>query len=85
MSREEVIRSVEALQAEVEKLRAVDPLVQEKLTSLVRDIESHLDEPDAENSPGDRIPHLVQQFEVEHPRITEVLNRMMMALSDVGI
>lgn len=85
MRRDDVHQTVEMLQVEVEKLDAVDPVVQEKLTSLVRDIEQHLDQPDAGASPGDHIPNLIEQFEVEHPRITEILNRMMMALSDVGI
>ena len=88
MNKAELHQSLEALRAEVDKLDAADDSARERLTYLIGDLDRQLENPDDvghKEALREKIPDLVEQFEVEHPRTTEILNRIMMALSDMGI
>ncbi|MCG8323982.1 MAG: DUF4404 family protein [Thiotrichales bacterium] len=86
MIKEDLHQSLQALQDELDKLEESHEEVRDRATRLIYDIEQQLDDPEGQgDSPIDRIPKLIEEFEVEHPRITGIMNRIMMALSDMGI
>ncbi len=87
MSQEKLQQSLQALQDEVDKLDTAHEEVRDRATRLIDDIEKQLDSPHDIDSESviDHIRSLIEKFEVEHPRITGIMNRIMMALSDMGI
>ena len=87
MSKEELHQSLQALQQELDKLEESNEEIRDRATRLIVDIENQLDTSnnDEDDSLIDRIQKLIEQFEVEHPRITGIMNRIMMTLSDMGI
>jgi len=88
MSKEELHKSLEALQTELDKLDGTDEEIRDRAARLIVDIECQLENPEdmeQKDSLLEKIPKLIDQFEVEHPRITGIMNRIMMTLSDMGI
>ncbi len=88
MSKEDLQKSLEALQAELDKLDGPEEEIRDRATRLIDDIERQLENPEAnqdEDTLVERIQKTLEQFEVEHPRITGIMNRIMMTLSDMGI
>lgn len=87
MSKEELQKSLSALHAQVEKLDTADPAVKARVEALVGDIERQIESPDDTEDAGviGRLQSAIEHFEVEHPQLTGVLNRIMMTLSDMGI
>ena len=88
MSRDELHEPLERLRAEIRKLGDEDDAIKQRMKRLVADLERKLH--DSEDSKHE--PHLVEglrenieRFEVEHPRLTSVLNRIMVHLSNMGI
>ena len=62
--------------------------VKERLTNLVTVMEQEFNQSEnlAESAvDSEAIANLIEQFEVEHPRITETLNRIMVTLGSMGI
>lgn len=89
MNKEELQKSLDALQSELDKLEGPEEEeVRDRATRLIVDIERQIENPedtDHTESLLEKIPKLIDQFEVEHPRLTGTMNRIMMALSDMGI
>ena len=84
----ELQKSLQALQTELDKLEGTDEEIRDRAARLIVDIERQLEHPeDTEHKDSllEKIPKLIDQFEVEHPRITGIMNRIMMTLSDMGI
>ncbi|WP_045225679.1 DUF4404 family protein [Methyloterricola oryzae] len=90
MTEQQINNALEELRREIERLDLSDTETKERLTGLVESIEQRMtaapgvveeDQPDLLNEMNDA----VTQFEVEHPRITGILNDIMMALSSSGI
>lgn len=84
----ELHKSLEALQTELDKLEGSDEEIRDRAARLIVDIERQLENPEdteQKDSLLEKIPKLIDQFEVEHPRITGIMNRIMMTLSDMGI
>ncbi len=90
MTEQQINNALEDLRREIERLDLSDTETKERLTGLVESIEQRMaaapgvveeDQPDLLNEMNDA----VTQFEVEHPRITGILNDIMMALSSSGI
>lgn len=88
MSEQQVSNALDELRREIEQLELNDQAAKERLSGLVESIEQRLmpgiveeDQPDLVEDVKDA----VTQFEVEHPRITGILNDLMMALSNLGI
>lgn len=76
------------LRDELDKLGPQDEAARSRLNGLLADIERRLDNPDAgEDDDGliASIKESVEQFEVQHPRTTAILNDIMLALSNMGI
>ncbi|MGH8499371.1 MAG: DUF4404 family protein [Methylococcales bacterium] len=85
---EQLEETLAALRTEVSKLSDLDLESKRKLESFIRNLEIKL------NSPDDREHHhslteglsdSLTHFEVSHPRLTGILNDVMMTLSNMGI
>jgi Domain of unknown function (DUF4404) len=87
MSKEKISASIESLRAEIDNLRVEDAAAKERLDALVVELERQLDKPEHDGGSGldDSLQELIEQFEVEHPRITGILNDLMVTLSGLGI
>ncbi len=84
MNKEELQQQLDVLHARLGELDTS----RERLSQLIHDLERQLENPDDDenkDSVMQKIPNLIEQFEVEHPSITGTLNRIMVALSDMGI
>ena len=88
MSKEEVNQSIAALHAEIDRLETSDATVKAKLLSLIETVEKQLQEPE-ENEHKDAnlntLPTLIEQFESDHPQMTETLSRLLNTLSSMGV
>ncbi len=77
-----------ALRNEVANLPEEDKHSKEKLNALILNLEKKLASPDnAENHQTltEGLADSLTHFEVSHPRITGILNDIMMTLSNMGI
>ena len=88
MSREQLEHALERLRRELDDLDqgAVD--VDERLRVLIDDVEGRLDaleRGDGDASLVDAVKHHIEQFELAHPRVTNILNDIMVTLSNMGI
>ena len=87
MSKEKISTSIELLRAEIAKLKVEDKTAKARLDNLVAGLESGLaeSEPAGDATLNESVKELIGHFEVEHPRITGVLNDLMVTLSGMGI
>ena len=87
MEREELQRSLEGLRSEIRKLGKDDERIKRRMRRLVADLERQLEseEDSDEGELIDSVRDYIDQFEVDHPRLTGMLNRVMVALSNLGI
>lgn len=87
MSKAKIAASIESLRAEIDKLEVEDLAAKTRLDALVVELERQLDKPQDAIAVGleDSVKELVDQFEVAHPRITGILNDLMVTLSGMGI
>ncbi len=88
MSRGELHEPLERLQDEIQKLGEDDEVIKGRMQRLVDELERKLDSSEDSEDEPDLIESLrenVERFEVEHPNLTAVLNRIMVHLSNMGI
>lgn len=88
MTEQQINSALEELRREIERLDLSDAETKERLSGLVESIEQRMTPGVVEEDQPDLIAEMndaVTQFEVEHPRITGILNDIMMALSSSGI
>ena len=88
MSRAELKQSLERLRQELAALGPDDSQVLERLNPLIDEIEQEigaLATPDSHASQLEKLRNHVEAFEVEHPRVTNILNDIMVTLSNLGI
>ena len=88
MTEQQINDALEELRREIEKLDIGDQETKERLADLVESIEQRMTPGVVDEDQPDLIVEMneaVTQFEVEHPRITGILNDIMMALSSSGI
>ncbi len=87
MDREALGAAVRRLREELERAEHGDRAALEHLAELAaeldRELGSEAGEADA-TLPG-RVRDQIERFEVEHPRLTGILNDVMVALSNLGI
>lgn len=88
MSAQKLNEIIQELRVQIAALEIQDVQAKQKLQSLVEGLEEKV------RSPEDSVHHhnlvvevrdSVQHFEVEHPRLTAILNDLMMTLSNLGI
>ena len=88
MSREQLHESLTALRAALAEFGSGDAEKRTRIESLIAALERQIDAPDDSAAGAEinaELPTLVGQFEVEHPRLTAILNDLMVTLSGMGI
>ncbi len=83
MSREQLEHLLTRLRQELATLESKSTEAQPRLRELVDDIERQI-AAQSEGVTGD-LKRRVEAFEVEHPRVTAILNDVMVTLSNLGI
>lgn len=92
MSKADINQSIEALRAELDQIATTDLAAKDKLLALITDVERQVQgsdqEPDNERhrkATLQELPALIEQFEADHPRVTNTLGRLLNTLSGMGI
>lgn len=87
MSNNEIKSAIDQLRDEIEHLAEDNAGQKEKLSALVASLQQTLETPQDDHPHGllAELRENIEVFEVEHPRITGVLNELMIALSNIGI
>lgn len=76
----EVNEAVDALKIELAQMPPSEH--KERLEALVKRLESEVG---ADSGLSTEVYGVVEQFEIEHPQLVQVLNRVAVTLSDMGI
>ena len=84
MDREQLGQLLSRLRAELATLEAGDDGAQTRLRTLLDDIEGQLADHDNDGLTSE-LKRRIETFEVEHPRVTAILNDVMVTLSNLGI
>ena len=87
MSKEKLSELLKNLKQELEDTDLKNIEVRNKLDSLVLDLDSQLknnDNPDMDDL-AKKISLILEQFEIDHPGITELLSKLSIGLSNMGI
>lgn len=84
MSQDNLQNAVEELRAEFEALSIEDQDTRAHISELLATLENQLDDEGVRTTQA-QMPTLVERFEVEHPRLTQVLQRILVSLQDMGI
>ena len=88
MNKDEIHNSLEDLRDVINRLDHDDRSAREELNRRILDIEELLEAPDFDEGKLaliDKLETDTQKFEIEHPRITSILNRIAITLSNMGI
>ena len=87
MSKEKISELLINLKQELEDTDLKNIEVKNNLESLIKDLNSQLvnnENPDMDDF-GEKISHIIEQFEIEHPNVTELLSKLSSSLSNMGI
>lgn len=88
MTEKPIHHALSELRAEIDNLHLDDADTKNHLNQLLQSIEESVASESLENGHTDLIEDMsnaVTQFEVEHPRITGIINDIMVKLSNMGI
>ena len=85
MSRAQLDHLLARLRDELDQLERAGTPPNPQLHALIADVRAQLDAPTDAGSPLHELKHRVQAFEVDHPRLTSILNDVMVTLSNLGI
>jgi chromosome segregation ATPase len=84
--KQKLTETLDALRAEIDQLHTDDAESKQRLEKLVENLEKKLEHPDDDDHHlNEGIKDSITHFEVTHPRITAMLNDIMMTLSNMGI
>ena len=86
--KDDLKKSIEKLNNEHNLLSADLVEKRKALKSFISDLEYHVDNPEDKEHLENvikTIPELIKMFEVKHPRLTDLLNKISMILSNMGI
>lgn len=84
--KQKLTETLAALRTEIDQLHTDDIESKQRLEQLVENLEKKLEHPDDDDHHLDEgIKDSITHFEVTHPRITAILNDIMMTLSNMGI
>lgn len=84
---EKLSEGLKALRSEIKNLKGSDEATRRRLEDLAARIEEQLAGGD-ESEPHSLLKELedeIMRFEVEHPRLTAIINDIMVTLSNMGI
>jgi hypothetical protein len=85
MSQSDLERLVDLLRTELARARAGDPEALSHMEPLLADLRGALREGAASPGLRERLESLLTEFEVEHPRLTAIVNDVMVSLGNLGI
>lgn len=88
MTEQKINDALAQLRKEIERLEIGNRAAKERLTSLVESIEERVEASGGGEEHQDLVEEMkdaITHFEVEHPRITGIINDLMMTLSSAGI
>lgn len=86
MSSSEIENSIASLRSEVAKLSESDVDVKTKLLALIEDMERHVESASSPSSEASRnVTALIEQFESDHPKVTNALGELLTTLSSMGV
>lgn len=86
MSIQDVGKQLKLLQDELACLRAAEQHIQEKIDTLLGDLNNQLEHPiEHEHHDLGDLPAMLRKFEAEHPELTESINRVLVTLGNMGI
>lgn len=88
MSKSVLKKQITDLKTEISRLKDKDKTTRDKMTGLVSEIEHMIANPDDSAHKSALIENLknhIEDFEIQHPDLTGVLNRIMVMLSNMGI
>ncbi|MEM6450412.1 MAG: DUF4404 family protein [Cyanobacteria bacterium P01_D01_bin.105] len=81
-----VQQAIESLRREITQLSETDTSVQTKLLAMIEDLEKQLESPQSSGSEAThKVATLVEQFESDHPKITNALGDLLTTLSSMGV
>jgi len=83
MPHKEIKKSISELKVELEQTPKETGFLEEKLEQAKEGIERYT--PEAIQELAETLQREADEFEVEHPRITALMNQVMTALSNIGI
>jgi len=84
--KQKLTETIATLRAEIAQLHTDDVESKQRLEQLVENLEKKLEHPDDDDHHLDEgIKDSITYFEVTHPRITAILNDIMMTFSNMGI
>lgn len=87
MSFDDTRKQLKLLQDELACLRAAEQHVEQKINTLLDELDQELNsnqENEHHTDLGD-LPDILRRFEVEHPALTDSINRVLVTLSNMGI
>lgn len=76
---------ISELRVELDALDIDDQNSRQRIEGLITELEDQVDAGPGSTSLSGSMPSYIEQFEVEHPRLTQVLNRIAVSLSEMGI
>ncbi|HUL10744.1 MAG TPA: DUF4404 family protein [Methylococcaceae bacterium] len=88
MTEQRINDALAELRKEIERLEIGNQAAKERLANLVENIEQRIESSGTSEEDHDLVEEMkdaITHFEVEHPRITGIINDIMMTLSNVGI
>ena len=88
MSRTDLHQLLEALRAAVQDIAASDQEAKANIDALIAALERQIKTPNDVAGSASVIANArssIEQFETVHPRVTAILNELMMILSGIGI
>ena len=83
MPHKEVRKTISELKSELEQTPKETSFLEEKLEQAREGIERYT--PEALQDLAETLKREADEFEVEHPRVTALINQVMTALSNIGI
>ncbi len=88
MAEKSLHESVQGLRSEMNRIGEGKDKKKEQIRELITDLENHMQNPhDQQHSQKivDSLPGLISEFEMEHPRLTTILNDILVILSNAGL
>ncbi len=88
MSEQKIHECLQGLRDELEHLQGEDSQVRERVNGLITEVEQQLvDDAYQRQNPSlmESIDNTIEQYKVEHPAVTGILNQIMMSLSNMGV
>ncbi len=88
MSEQKIQECLEGLRTELNQLQGEDQQIQERVNGLIAEVEQQLleDEHRRQNPTlMESINNTIEQYKVEHPAVTGILNQIMMSLANIGV